>query len=434
MDGQRNEIMRCAVYTRKSVEMGLEQEFNSLDAQYAACKAYVESHKYEGWQLVNERYDDGGFSGGNLDRPAFQRLIKDIRAKKVDVVVCYKIDRISRSLLDFSDVMRILEDNNAKFVSVTQEFSNTTSSGRMMMNLLMTFAQFEREQTSERVRDKMLATRRRGLWAGGSVPYGYMLSNKCLIPNPQQKDNLLRIFRLFAEHGQIKPVIRQLTAEGIMRFPERGVKWSTHSVSVCLRNVIYVGRISCGAESFPGKHEALVPQELWDKVQKILNENAPKDGVRDRMPSDALLGGIIRCGTCGSCMSYSWTRKSTTGAKYGYYYDNRDSKRGESTCPVRSVPAGPVEALAEREVLGVLQTPTVIELVARKLRCTAYEVRDALGDPSSFWSRVTPADKRRLFRLVLEKILVYPRTLEFCLRTEGYNKIIQEVKDGHVNR
>lgn len=424
--------IRCAIYTRKSVEMGLEQEFNSLDAQFEACRAYIESKRSLGWTLLPERYDDGGFSGANIRRPAFQRLLQDVRERKVDMIVVYKIDRISRSLLDFSEVLKALETNDAKFVSVTQEFTNATSSGRMMMNLLMTFAQFEREIVAERVRDKAIETRRKGLWPGGTVPYGYMVRDKHLYPDPETKDSVRRIFELFASQGKMKETIRSLNAEGIMRFPKKGVKWQTHTLYVCLRSPVYVGRIPYREESYPGQHEALVDKELWDKVQALLAERARKEKLRRQM-SDALLTGIIRCGTCGSMMSYSWTRKTSTGAKYGYYYDNRDSKRGESTCPVKRVPEGPIETVIENKIIDVLRTPTLSGLIADRVGCASFEVRDALDDPKSFWTRIDPAAKRRLVRSLIDRVLVHPQSIEIRFRTAGNLKIIKEVKDGLAN-
>ena len=429
---EESKTVRCAIYTRKSVEMGLEQEFNSLDAQFEACKAYIESKRSLGWTLLPERYDDGGFSGANIRRPAFQRLLQDVRERKVDMIVVYKIDRISRSLLDFSEVLKALETNDAKFVSVTQEFTNATSSGRMMMNLLMTFAQFEREIVAERVRDKAIETRRKGLWPGGTVPYGYMVRDKHLYPDPETKDSVRRIFELFASLGKMKETIRTLNAEGIMRFPKKGIKWQTHTLYVCLRSPVYVGRIPYREESYPGQHEALVDKELWDKVQALLAERARKEKLRRQM-SDALLTGIIRCGTCGSMMSYSWTRKTSTGAKYGYYYDNRDSKRGESTCPVKRVPEGPIETVIENKIIDVLRTPTLSGLIADRVGCASFEVRDALEDPKAFWTRIDPVAKRLLVRSLIDRVLVHPQSIEIRFRTAGNLKIIKEVKDGLAN-
>ena len=431
---EESKTVRCAIYTRKSVEMGLEQEFNSLDAQFEACRAYIESKRSLGWTLLPERYDDGGFSGANIRRPAFQRLLQDVRERKVDMIVVYKIDRISRSLLDFSEVLKALETNDAKFVSVTQEFTNATSSGRMMMNLLMTFAQFEREIVAERVRDKAIETRRKGLWPGGTVPYGYVVRDKHLYPDPETKDSVRRIFELYVSLGTAKEVICRLNAEGIMRFPKKGVKWQTHTLYVCLRNPVYVGRIPYRDESYPGQHEPLVDKELWDKVQALVAERSRKGGqTQQRRMSDALLSGIIRCGTCGSMMSYSWTRKTTTGAKYGYYYDNRDSKRGESTCPVKRVPEGPIETVIENKIVDILRTPTLSGLIAERIGCASFEVRDALDDPEAFWTRIDPAAKRHLVKSLIDRVLVHPQSLEIRIRTAGNLQIIKEVKDGLAN-
>lgn len=235
--------VRCAIYTRKSTEEGLDQEFNSLDAQRAACEAYIEARRLDGWILINDHYDDGGYSGGNMKRPQFQRLLSDIRDRKVDMVVCYKLDRLSRSLFDFSYIFNEFDKHGVSFSCVTQELNTATSTGRMVINRLMTFAQFERELCAERVSDKVAATRKKGLWTGGVIPYGYQLENRHLIIDPQTAPNVVKIFEWYLELGTPKRVARRLAEHGILRHPEKNKPWDTRLVLSALQNCIYIGQI-----------------------------------------------------------------------------------------------------------------------------------------------------------------------------------------------
>ena len=430
MDGRKT--LRCAIYTRKSVEEGLEQEFNSLDAQRASCEAYIQSRKMEGWVCLPEHYDDGGYSGGNLNRPAFQRLMADAKAGRLDMILVYKIDRMSRSLLDFTDVFREFMRLNVSFASVTQEFNTTTSGGRMMMNILMSFAQYERETTSERVRDKINASKRKGFWPGGSTPYGYRRENKRLVPDPATSGNVRKIYEWYLELGSPKQVVKRLNAAGILRFPEKGGRWDTVSLSCCLRSCAYVGRVKIGDESVPGIHKPILEQSLWDKVQKMLAE-VSRGPTKIRHDLDgALLKGILRCGTCGSCMTYRWTRKPNTGATYGYYTDIRSNKQG-TACPVERVSAEMVEPVVEREVMEVLRTPTFVRRVAERLGISSYEVGHQLADDAAFWTTLAPTAKRRLVRKLVSQVLVYENRLDIWLKTQNDAKLMKEVHDAHAD-
>ena len=432
MEGARRTV-RCAVYTRKSTEKGLEQEFNSLDAQRASGEAYIKAREMDGWRLIPEHYDDGGYSGGNTNRPAFQRLLADVRAGKIDVIVCYKLDRLSRRLFDFADIFQLLERYNVSFTCVTQEFNSSTSTGRMMINIMMSFAQYEREVTSERIRDKLRASRQKGFWPGGVVPFGYVRSNKLLKPDPATSENVQRIFDTFVESGgRMKRAIRRLNEQGILRFPDKGVRWATPSLRNLLHNVVYIGKIKIGDDLFPGVHRPLVTQESWDRAQKLLAEASCEQPEERRKGNPALLVGLLRCGTCGSLMGYRWSRKSKTGVKYGYYMDVRDSKRGLSSCPVRHVSAQAIEPVVEGEVMKVLKTPTMIRLVADAMRCSAYEVERLLEDPELFWRNIQPDDKRRLMKLLVHSVFVFAENVEIRIRTEGYEQLIEEVRNVHL--
>ena len=266
--------LRCAVYTRKSSEEGLDMEFNSLDAQREACEAYVASQRPEGWILVPDRYDDGGISGATLERPALKRLLRDIEAGLVDVVVVYKIDRLSRSLMDFSKLVDVFDANNVTFVSVTQSFSTTTSMGRLTLNILLSFAQFEREVIGERIRDKFAASRRKGMWMGGYVPLGYRLENRKLLVEENEAATVRMIFERFLTIGSATTLARTLHAEGVTM--RNGRQIDKGYLYKLLNNRIYVGDAVHKGTAYPGEHSAIISEELWDKVHSIIAESPRK--------------------------------------------------------------------------------------------------------------------------------------------------------------
>ena len=269
--------IRCAIYTRKSTEEGLEQEFNSLDAQREAAEAFILSQRHEGWTALPDRYDDGGFSGGNLDRPAMQRLMADVEAGKIDCIVVYKVDRLSRSLLDFARVMEVLDRHGCSFVSVTQQFNTTHSMGRLTLNILLSFAQFEREIISERTHDKMSAARQKGKWVGGGMILGYDAADGRLVVNPDEAERVRRVFRLFIEMGSILPTAKELNRRGWGRkaWVGRdgracgGYPWDKANLRATLTNPAYIGITRYKGEMIPGEHEAIVDRATWDAVQAI---------------------------------------------------------------------------------------------------------------------------------------------------------------------
>jgi site-specific DNA recombinase len=281
-------IFRCAVYTRKSSEEGLEQDFNSLEAQREACEAYIRSQSHEGWKLIPDRFDDGGFSGGNMDRPALGKLMSMIRDGKVDVIVIYKIDRLTRSLTDFARLAETFDKYGVSFVSVTQQFNTTTSMGRLMLNVLLSFAQFEREITGERIRDKIAASKKKGMWMGGPVPMGYNVKDRQLVINETEAESVRRVFELYIDEGHVPALLERLMREGI-RTPvrtsamgsQRGGRWFTRGhVYKLLSNPLYIGRVAHKGSSHPGQHEAIVDRKTWDAVQTRLAKNT--QGERQR--------------------------------------------------------------------------------------------------------------------------------------------------------
>jgi len=337
---------RCAIYTRKSTEEGLDQAFNSLDAQREACAAYILSQAHEGWELVNEHYDDGGWSGGNMARPALQQLLADIAAGKVDVIVVYKVDRLTRSLADFARIVEALDKANASFVSVTQAFNTTTSMGRLTLNVLLSFAQFEREVTSERIRDKVAASKRKGIWMGGPVPLGYRLENRKLLIDGQDAETVRLIFRRYLELRSVGALADELAASGIRTKVRHyangrsvgGVCFSRGPLALLLQNPVFIGKVQHRDELFEGEHDAIIDQELWDKVQQSLATNRREwlHGNRARSPS--LLTGLIT-DQDGRPMTPVFTSRSSHQHRY---YVTR-LKPGDDKKTAWRVPAGEID-------------------------------------------------------------------------------------------
>jgi site-specific DNA recombinase len=279
--------LRCAVYTRKSSEEGLEQEFNSLHAQREACEAFINSQRHEGWSCLPQAYDDGGRSGGNLERPALQQVLADIRDGKVDVVVVYKIDRLTRSLADFAKIVEIFDAKGVSFVSVTQQFNTTTSMGRLTLNVLLSFAQFEREVTGERIRDKIAASKQKGMWMGGVPPLGYAVSDRKLIVVESEAETVRDIFRRYVALGSVRLLQQELEADGITGkswISASGRSWGGQplgrgSLYTMLKNQIYRGEIVHKDQTYPGEHAAIIDPALWDAVQARLADNAVERGT-----------------------------------------------------------------------------------------------------------------------------------------------------------
>src|SRR5438874_1407538 len=304
-------LVRCAIYTRKSTEEGLDQEFNSLDAQREASEAYIASQKNEGWTCLEARYDDGGFTGGNMDRPALKRLLADIDAGQVDAIVVYKLDRFSRSLLDFAKMMETLDKHQVAFVSITQQFSTGTSMGRLVLNVLLSFAQVEREIIAERTRDKIAATRGKGKWTGGTPILGYDVDPHAnrLVLNAQEAERVRAIFALYLEQQALVPVVEELerrcwlnkrwrTKAGHQR---GGLCFTKTNLHRLLTNVCYAGRVRYKTEVHAGEQPAIIDAETFERVQALLRRNGPGSG-RTRAPGSALLQGLLRCGPCGCPM------------------------------------------------------------------------------------------------------------------------------------
>jgi site-specific DNA recombinase len=347
----KTQRLRCAIYTRKSTEEGLEQEFNSLDAQREAGEAFIQSQKHLGWECSAARYDDGGFSGANMERPALTRLLGEIDAGQIDVVVVYKVDRLSRSLLDFARLIEAFEKRSVSFVSVTQQFNTAQSLGRLVLNILLSFAQFEREMIAERTRDKMGAARRKGKWVGGSPPFGYDVApgGKRLAANQEEAERLREIFGLYAQERSLLRVVEILNGRGWVTKSwqtrdgrhHAGGPWSKSSLRKVLANVTYIGKVNYHGEEYAGEHEGIVAPDLFAKVQAMLATARRDNRGSPRNKYGFLLRGLVRCTTCGSVMTSSTS--SPRGRTYRYYCCTEVNRRGRAQCEVRSVPAEELE-------------------------------------------------------------------------------------------
>lgn len=355
--------IRCAIYTRKSCEEGLDLEFNSLDAQRESAEAFISSQQHEGWQCLPDRYDDGGFSGGSLERPALNRLLEDIKLGKIDCVVVYKVDRLSRSLLDFTRIMETFDKNGVSFVSVTQQFNTTHSMGRLTLNILLSFAQFEREIIGERIRDKIAAQRRKGKWSGGIPILGYDVdrSNPSpkLVVNAEEAIQVRRIFSLYLELGSLLPVVQELETRGwrnkvwrTKKGLERGGRpFDKCSVYAMLTNPLYMGMIKHKEDIFPGEHEAIIEPGIFEEVQRQLNKNGRGKGNHLINKYGAILKGLLYCKSCGRAMVHTFTGKGTK--RYRYYTCCKAIKQGWKNCPTKSVPAGEIESVVVEQIRAI---------------------------------------------------------------------------------
>lgn len=339
--------LRCAIYTRKSTEDGLEQDFNSLDAQREACAAYILSQASEGWEAVSELYDDGGWSGGTMNRPAITQLLNDVKAGKVDVIVVYKVDRLTRSLADFAKIVEILDENEASFVSVTQSFNTTTSMGRLTLNVLLSFAQFEREVTGERIRDKVAASKKKGMWMGGGVPFGYDVVERQLVINQSESKIVRWMFKRYAAVKSVPQLVEELAAKGI-KTRQRvwktgkvvgGIHFKTGTLTHLLQNPVYIGKVRHKEDVYEGAHQSIILQKLFDTVQDTFEANRNSNALGKKSRNPSLLTGIIT-DPDGKPMTPT---HATKGSKRFRYYVTRTQPGDQST--KWRMPAGEIERL-----------------------------------------------------------------------------------------
>ncbi len=413
-----NSRIRCAIYTRKSSEEGLEQSFNSLDAQRDACEAYVKSQQHEGWQVIASHYDDGGYSGGNMDRPAFKQLMADINAGKVSAVVVYKVDRLTRSLADFAKMIEHFDKHQVSFVSVTQQFNTTTSMGRLTLNVLLSFAQFEREVTGERIRDKIAASKKKGMWMGGTVPLGYSCQERKLVVNESEAARVRTIFNEFLRLGCVRSLQDWLREKNITS--RRGNHFFRGPLYQMLRNSHYLGLIRHKKETYPGEHPAIIDRETWDKVQAQLDGNIQGKRSKVRATKASLFTGML---FNASGTAYTPTNANKNGRRYRYYTSQAVIKKtGKSSNVPARVPAPDLEKTVVDRILDWLQTPT--ELIATLRGETTEAAPEGLlarvvaqaAEAAQNWRLRIATDRTLFLKTVIERLVMYPAHVEIRLR------------------
>ena len=438
---------RCAVYARVSTDERLDQSFKSLDAQREAGQAYILSQRAEGWLPVSDDYDDGGYSGGNMERPALKRLLADIVADQIEIVVVYKIDRLTRSLTDFSRLIEIFERHKVSFVSVTQQFNTTTSMGRLMLNILLSFAQFEREVTGERIRDKIAASKRKGLWMGGYTPLGYEARDRRLVIDEPGAAIIRRIFRRFTETRCITDIVREMSLEGVTTKPNHlknggvrnGTPMDKKYLSKLLRNPIYVGEICHKGTTYAGQHQPIITRQLWDEVQSILAEDSHQrmGKSQTRGKTDALLRGLLY-GADGSKYYITYSKKPS-GKKYRYYLPKAESRYGYHSKAKGMIPADPLEEVVVNQMIGALQSPESMQGVWNAVREKYPEVEEptavlAMRHLGEVWKQLFPAEQVRLVNLLIERILLLSDGLEIVWRESGWRDLVGELVPGTIGK
>lgn len=395
--------IRCAIYTRKSTDEGLDQEFSSLDAQRESAEAYILSQRSSGWVALPARYDDGGFSGANLDRPAFSRLVADIEAGRVDCVVVYKVDRLSRSLFDFVRIIDVFDRHSVTFVSVTQQFNTTSSIGRLTLNIILSFAQFEREIISERTRDKVSAARRKGKWIGGIPVLGYDIdpSMHRLVVNREEAAQVRALFSMYLESQSLQAAAAETNRRGWTTkswtkkdgADRQGKPFDKANLRRLLTNVVYIGKVGHDGQTYPGEQEAIVDERIFDRVGELLSANGNTGGGAVRNRHGALLKGLLRCRHCDSAMVSSHTKKGNR--LYRYYVCSRAQKRGWQSCPCPSLPAQDIEALVVDCIRGIGKDPELVKdtLGQWQRRCLRGRRSWPRNERSSrgIWSGVRPS-------------------------------------------
>ena len=426
---------RCAVYCRVSSDERLDQSFNSLDAQKEAGIAYIASQRAEGWIPVFDDYIDPGFTGGNMDRPGLIRLMADIEAGKIDIVVVYKIDRLTRSLGDFSRLIEVFERHKVSFVSVTQQFNTTTSMGRLMLNILLSFAQFEREVTGERIRDKIAASKAKGMWMGGHPPLGYRIEDRRLIVVDVEADLVRRIFTDFTRCRSTTDLVRKLAADG--KTNKQGKPFSKQMLYKLIHNRVYLGEIPHKGKSYPGAHVAIIDQTLWDAAHAVLAENNRQrtSETWQRRQPEALLLGLFYTAD-GEKFQPAFTCKPN-GKRYRYYVPNRKVRFGADASPAGRVPAEPIEQMVLAQVHAALTAPEMVQSVWDVVRAeypdiTEPEVVLPLRQLGLVWEQLFPAERQRIVQLLIERVTLREEGIEIVWREVGWHTLAGEMRPGTI--
>ena len=426
--------VRCAIYTRKSSEEGLEQSFNSLQAQREACEAYIASQRHEGWQALPKKYDDGGFSGGNMNRPALKQLLEDIAAGLVDTIVVYKVDRLTRLLTDFAKMVEAFDEKGVSFVSVTQQFNTTTSMGRLTLNVLLSFAQFEREVTGERIRDKIAASKKKGMWMGGVVPPGYDLKGRQLVVNPKDAKLVQEIFSQYLSLGSVAILKQYLDGKRIwtkVRTPASGrtfggKPYSRGGLYKLLKNEVYIGRIAHREESYVGQHPAIIEPEMWARVSALLANNNQGQRTRGRKVASSTLVGIL-FDEQGN--RYTPTHAVNNGKRYRYYTSQAAiQKRGNAAKLVR-LPASQIEQLVCARIQEFLRSPQELYSALNEagiLGSNSTALADAARQLGAKWGEFSGEQVAIKLRLILKRVVLKAAELDIQLDVGGLTDLLQD--------
>lgn len=411
--------VRCAIYTRKSSEEGLEQDFNSLDAQREACEAYIKSQMHEGWILLEKQYNDGGYSGGTMERPAFKALLKDIENDKIDIVVVYKVDRLTRSLMDFSKIIDVFDRHETSFVSITQQFNTTTSMGRLTLNILLSFAQFEREVTGERIRDKIAASKKKGMWMGGKVPLGYKKEDKKLIIYEEESKKVRMIFNKYLELKSVPKLMHYLKENEIKTRTDKN--FSKGQLYHLLANKVYIGKIIHKDKVYDGEHEAIISEEIFEEVQKLLYENKGDKTCGTKCSSNSLLAGLI-FDDKNSLMTPS--HSNSHKRRYRYYVSTALKNYNDSEVgTISKIPAGEIEKFVVETTKEFLQDKGQIQKLVKdfkvskqnKLIYTAQNIED-YSDP-------------KLIRAIICKIVISKNLIEITLNENSLINVLNTLSN-----
>ena len=423
-------VQRCAIYTRKSSENGLEQEFNSLHAQRESAFAYIQSQRHEGWVLIDDHYDDGGYSGGNMSRPGLQRLLKDIEANKIDTVVVYKIDRLTRSLADFSRLVELFEQHQVTFVAVTQQFNTTTSMGRLTLNILLSFAQFERELTSERVRDKFAIARKKGKWMGGVPPLGYYVDNRKLLIDESEAALVKLLFTTLIETKSVLATCQHINEQGYVTRKTvtvngriwGGKPFTPSYVYKIIRNRIYLGEVHHKGTWYAGEHTAILDETVWQTVQqlKIRTHNEKYKHERGKKPCNqtAPLKGLLY-DEDGFALTPSHTRKK--GRLYRYYVSSQALKFGYDNSPLPNIPAEPLEKIVIELLRELLMAPDMLVKItqASEGKLTEQQVTHNMQQLDKIWQTMHPDERRQLLQLLIDRITLTKEKIEVTLQVDS---------------
>jgi DNA invertase Pin-like site-specific DNA recombinase len=426
--------IRCAIYTRKSTDEGLDQDFNSLDAQREACEAYITSQSGEGWRLIKTRYDDGAYSGATMERPALKHLLADIDSGKVDTVLVYKVDRLTRSLADFAKIVEIFDAHQVSFVSITQQFNTTTSMGRLTLNMLLSFAQFEREVTGERIRDKIAASKKKGMWMGGVVPLGYDSVDKKLVINNAEAETVRNLFRLYLKHKNVRIVKQAADRLGLAtkaRKPNNGSRcggepFTRGHIYKLLANPIYIGNIVHNGQSYPGEHESIIDRETWDAVQDQLSQNAivRRHGSNAQDPS--LLAGLIVDGD-GARMAPSHANKA--GRRYRYYISKANKETNSESNSGWRLPATEIETVVLSGLNSFLKDELRLMACLDMDDCSPKELQCLLRNAASLAQRIAdaaPAGQREILLDLIDHVQVQDNLIRIMLHSHTLHALVDD--------